>query len=186
MSTLCCRILLLALLFGVTSGTAVLRAETVFPDGFESGTLCAWSATLGGECTCFDAGLGQLRAQVKPAPGQLKIGEWLPQPLLAPEILAEWFEVRALAPVDLNGLQAGVSALGGTPILAYGGNCLRLDPAGDPSGSLGSQWRQRAERIAAAGRCRLHFQPGECQQRVAAGRRWCASRLTQLGDIDLR
>lgn len=131
MATIRRRALLPVLILGLSWPSAALFAVTLFTDGFESGTLCAWNATLGGECTCFDSGLAQMRPLVKPAPGQLEIGEWLPQPVLAPETLAEWFEVRALAAVDLNGLQAGASALGGTPLLAYGGNCLRLDPAGD-------------------------------------------------------
>ena len=38
----------------------------------------------------------------------------------------EWFEVKALAAVDLNGLQGGTSTLGATPLVPAAGNCVRV------------------------------------------------------------
>ncbi|MEZ4449635.1 MAG: lamin tail domain-containing protein [Nannocystaceae bacterium] len=48
-----------------------------------------------------------LRAIVPPTPGQLVISEFHPNPAAVDDTDGEWFEVTALARVDLNGLQIG-------------------------------------------------------------------------------
>ena len=47
---------------------------------------------------------GTMRAVVSPAPGELVITEVMPSPAMAADADGEWFEVKALADVDLNGL----------------------------------------------------------------------------------
>ncbi len=124
------RTLLLAVLLGPVGWTGGLFAQTVFTDDFESGSLCIWSSAVGGECTCFDVGLGASRPTVSPAPGQILISEWMPNPMVAPDASGEWFEVVALVPIDLNGLQAGTTSLNAAPVIPAGGNCIHLE-AGD-------------------------------------------------------
>ncbi len=75
---------------------------------------------------CMDTGLGALRPIVKPTIGQLVINEWMPDPNNVADATGEWFELRATADVDLNGLQAGGATLGTTPIVPAGGDCVRL------------------------------------------------------------
>jgi hypothetical protein len=74
--------------------------------------------------TCLDG--GSPRTIVAPAPGQLVLSEWMPDPTLVTDANGEWFEVRALADVDLNGLQVGTTTLGTTPIVPAGGSCVPL------------------------------------------------------------
>lgn len=97
------------------------------------GTPGAANATCGTTTNgmCFDTGTMAMRPIVKPTAGQLVISEWMPDPTLVTDTAGEWFEVRATAPVDLNGLQAGTTALGATPIVPASGNCLRLTPGAD-------------------------------------------------------
>ncbi len=54
---------------------------------------------------CSDG--GTMRALVKPEPGDLVISEWMPNPKAASDATGEWFEVRVLRDVDLNGLELG-------------------------------------------------------------------------------
>lgn len=75
---------------------------------------------------CMDTGTMQLRPIVKPTPGQLVIDEWMPDPTHVTDANGEWFEVRATAAVDLNGLQGGTASLN-TILVPAMGNCLRLD-----------------------------------------------------------
>jgi hypothetical protein len=75
---------------------------------------------------CLDTGTGTMRPIVKPTAGQLQINEWMPDPSLVTDANGEWFEIKALAAVDLNGLQAGTTTLGATPVVPVGGNCLHL------------------------------------------------------------
>jgi hypothetical protein len=75
---------------------------------------------------CLDTGTQQLRPIVKPTAGQLVIDEWMPDPTHVADGSGEWFELRATADVDLNGLQAGLTTLGTTPIVPAGGDCVRL------------------------------------------------------------
>jgi hypothetical protein len=80
----------------------------------------------GGNGMCLDSGTNMMRAIVKPAAGQLTITEWMPNPSLVDDTQGEWFELRASADVDLNGLQAGTTALGMTPIVPASGACVRV------------------------------------------------------------
>ncbi len=75
---------------------------------------------------CMDTGLGALRPIVKPTAGQLVINEWMPDPTHVGDSAGEWFELRATADVDLNGLQAGLTTLGTTPLIPAAGDCVRL------------------------------------------------------------
>ncbi len=52
---------------------------------------------------CMDG--GKLRAIVPPGPTDLVITEWMPDPDVVSDANGEWFEVRASANVDLNGLE---------------------------------------------------------------------------------
>lgn len=79
---------------------------------------------------CLDTGTGQLRPIVKPTAGQLVINEWMPDPTHVGDTTGEWFELRATADVDLNGLQGGTTTLGTTPLVPAGGNCVRLATGG--------------------------------------------------------
>lgn len=76
-------------------------------------------AALPGQC--FDVGLGQSRAVVKPVAGQIKITEWMPDPTSVTDANGEWFEVHAKAAFDLNGIQVGSTALGAGFVSA---NCV--------------------------------------------------------------
>lgn len=98
------------------------------------GTPGAANRDCGGSMAgmCLDTGTGTMRPVVKPTAGQLVINEWMPDPTTPPVADAdgEWFEVKALADVDLNGLQAGTTALGAAPIVPTTGNCLRVASGG--------------------------------------------------------
>jgi hypothetical protein len=81
---------------------------------------------------CVDPDTQTARAIVTPTAGQLTITEWMPDPqanldtAIQTDPNGEWFEIRATADVDLNGLQAGGAALGTTPIVAPGGTCKEI------------------------------------------------------------
>ncbi|MGI5864310.1 MAG: lamin tail domain-containing protein [Myxococcales bacterium] len=82
-------------------------------------------ATVAPEGTCIDF-VGEARPIVRPSPGELVITEFLANPK-APikDTNGEWFEVYALAPVDLNEL---VISNGGTKNFTIKtANCLRLE-----------------------------------------------------------
>lgn len=55
--------------------------------------------------TCIDPVLMAPRPIVPPTPGSLVINEFMADPNLVTDANGEWFEVAALAPVDLNGLK---------------------------------------------------------------------------------
>ena len=96
----------------------------------DRGTPGAANESCGGTAgMCLDPDTQTMRAVVTPTVGQLTITEWMPDPSIASDANGEWFEVHATAAVDLNGLQAGTTALGSTPIVAAGGTCLEV-PAG--------------------------------------------------------
>jgi len=58
------------------------------------------------------------------------INEWMPDPNNVSDATGEWFELRASADVDLNGLQAGNATLGATPLIPASGNCVRVANGG--------------------------------------------------------
>ncbi|MCE9580532.1 MAG: lamin tail domain-containing protein [Deltaproteobacteria bacterium] len=69
---------------------------------------------------------GTMRDTVTPAPGELVITEIMTGPSKVADAAGEWFEVQALADVDLNGLgldRAGDSA---DPNLVAGADCIHL------------------------------------------------------------
>lgn len=81
--------------------------------------------------TCVDGTTGQPRPIVPPSAGQLVINEWLHDPIdPLNDDMGEWFEVRATAAVDLNGLQAGVGTPRSAPIVPTSGACIRLNAGG--------------------------------------------------------
>lgn len=79
---------------------------------------------------CLDTGTGSMRPIVTPTAGQLVINEWMPDPNHVGDATGEWFELRATADVDLNGLQAGTTNLGATPLIPASGNCVRVANGG--------------------------------------------------------
>ena len=81
---------------------------------------CALLPPMG---TCNDG--GTFRPIVEPQPGQLVIDEWMPDPTLVSDDQGEWFELRANADVDLNGLQVGSQSLGTTPVVSSA-SCVHL------------------------------------------------------------
>lgn len=104
-------------------------AEKVYGTGTDKGTPGAENSACpivvpAGQC--FDADAMMLRAIVKPQVGELVISEFMPNPAAVEDTAGEWFELTALADVDLNELTVG-SASSSTPIT--GSECLRL-PAG--------------------------------------------------------
>jgi hypothetical protein len=54
----------------------------------------------------------------------------MPDPNQVSDAVGEWFELRATADVDLNGLQAGTTSLGATPLIPASGPCVRLATGG--------------------------------------------------------
>jgi len=95
------------------------------------GTPGAANASCGGSAsTCIDPDTSAARAVVTPTAGQLTITEWMPNPEVVTDANGEWFEVHATADVDLDGLQAGATALGTTPIVPAGGTCHELAAGG--------------------------------------------------------
>lgn len=98
----------------------------------DQGTPGAANRDCGGSMAgmCMDTGTGSMRPIVTPIAGQLVINEWMPNPTLVNDTVGEWFEVKALADVDLNGMQAGTTALGATPLVPAGGTCLRVASGG--------------------------------------------------------
>lgn len=82
--------------------------------------------SMAGMCT---DGAGT-RPLVTPTAGQLVINEWMPDPSLVTDANGEWFELKATADVDLNGLQVGSTTLGATPIVPLAGPCVRVTTGG--------------------------------------------------------
>lgn len=71
---------------------------------------------------------GTTRAIVAPGPGDLVISEVMTDPAAVGDTVGEWFEVVAMAEVDLNGLQAGTAL--GTPGLTLSPSACQRVPAG--------------------------------------------------------
>ena len=66
---------------------------------------------------------GTMRPIIVPNPGDLVITEVMANPKLFSDTVGEWFEVKANAPVDLNGIQI---QLGTSKSTVGGADCLRL------------------------------------------------------------
>jgi hypothetical protein len=74
---------------------------------------------------CTDG--GAMRPVVSPATGELVITEVMPSPSKVSDTAGEWFEIKALAPVDLNGL--GLDRAGDTanPTVIESPTCIHVD-----------------------------------------------------------
>jgi hypothetical protein len=68
-----------------------------------------------------------MRPVVSPAPGELVITEVMPSPAKVADTAGEWFEAKALAPFDLNGL--GLDRAGDTanPSVIASATCIHVD-----------------------------------------------------------
>jgi len=94
---------------------------------FEAGNF----GTPGADNDCRPSGSGQCsdggtaRAAVVPGPGDLVISEVMPSPTKVADSAGEWFEARAMADVDLNGV--GVRRIaGGAVDLEAAAECRRV------------------------------------------------------------
>jgi hypothetical protein len=94
------------------------------------GSPGAANRDCGGTTTCMCMDGAALRPIVTPTAGQLVVNEWMPDPSLVTDANGEWFELKATADVDLNGLQVGAATLGATPIVAATGACVRVATGG--------------------------------------------------------
>jgi hypothetical protein len=77
---------------------------------------------------CFD-GMAW-RDIVVPSPGQLVISEFMANPSLVPDTDGEWFEIRALADFDLNGLELGKLYTDGPLETVDAADCIPLVAGG--------------------------------------------------------
>jgi hypothetical protein len=122
---------------GSSAGVSIqLDPDQISPAGNDDpANLCAGTTPYGlgdlgtpgaanGECplvvppgSCFDTTAMAVRPIVTPVAGDLEITEWMPNPDLVLDPSGEWFELRAVNPVDLNGLQLGDDALVATPVI---------------------------------------------------------------------
>lgn len=78
---------------------------------------------------CLDPDTNQMRALVAPQLGDLVISEVMSNPNAVSDANGEWFEIRALAAVDLNGLELGNAQymMGLAPDQTLGSNdCLEV------------------------------------------------------------
>ena len=103
----------------------------------DSGTPQAANLACGGGnmgAMCFDAGMNQMRPVVAPEPGDLVINEYMADPTVATDANGEWFELTALAPVDLNNLKIHNKAnpdpatIAGLKPALVSGDCLAVAP----------------------------------------------------------
>jgi hypothetical protein len=78
---------------------------------------------IAGACTDGNG----MRDTVPPQPGQLVITEVMPSPGAADDDKGEWFEVKALAPLDLNGLALDRSRDTSMPKVVESADCLHLE-----------------------------------------------------------
>jgi hypothetical protein len=94
---------------------------------FEAGNF----GTPGAENDCRPVATGRcndggtMRSAVPPGPGDLVITEIMPSPAKVADSAGEWFEARAMADVDLNGV--GVGRVGGTaPDVIAAPDCVHV------------------------------------------------------------
>jgi hypothetical protein len=82
----------------------------------------------GGEGQCFDPELMMMRDPVVPLVGDLVISEFMANPNAVSDAAGEWFELRALAAVDLNGLELGQAFIDGPVHVVTSNDCIALQP----------------------------------------------------------
>jgi hypothetical protein len=95
---------------------------------FEAGNF----GTPGADNDCLPVAVGEcndggaMRRAVTPGPGDLVITEVMPSPGVAGDATGEWFEVKVIADVDLNGI--GLDRLGDTrkPDIVTSDRCVRV------------------------------------------------------------
>jgi hypothetical protein len=75
---------------------------------------------------CFDAGQNMMRPIVTPMPGDLRVNEYMANPNAVSDAAGEWFELLALAPCDLNGLDIGQAFADGPVHTITSANCIAL------------------------------------------------------------
>ena len=80
----------------------------------------------GGGGQCFDLQVMMMRDPIVPGPGDLVITEFMANPNAVTDTAGEWFEVRALATVDLNGLELGQLFVDGPKHTVSSNNCIAL------------------------------------------------------------
>jgi hypothetical protein len=96
---------------------------------FEAGNF----GTPGADSDCSPVVIGQctdggaMRDAVSPMPGDLVITEVMPNPGAVSDTLGEWFEVKALAAIDLNGI--GLDRAGDTanPNVITSATCVHME-----------------------------------------------------------
>ncbi len=95
---------------------------TIVPDG---GMVDAGPPPdAGNPNLCFDPGLNDYRAVVRPMTGDLVITEMMANPNVVADNMGEWFEVLVKTTVDWN----GVSVAGNSGVITLDGpNCIRTD-----------------------------------------------------------
>jgi hypothetical protein len=82
----------------------------------------------GGDGQCFDVDMMMMRDPVAPGLGDLVITEFMANPNAVSDAAGEWFELRALAAVDLNGLQLGQAFVDGPVHVVTSVDCIPLQP----------------------------------------------------------
>lgn len=82
----------------------------------------------GGDGQCFDVEAMMMRDPVVPGLGEIVITEFMANPNAVSDTAGEWFELRALAPVDLNGLELGQAFVDGPKHVVTSANCIALQP----------------------------------------------------------
>lgn len=82
----------------------------------------------GGDGQCFDVQAMMMRDPVAPSVGDLVITEFMANPNAVADTAGEWFELRALASVDLNGLELGQAFVDGPVHVVTSNDCIALQP----------------------------------------------------------
>lgn len=82
----------------------------------------------GGDGQCFDVQTMMMRDTVIPGLGELVITEFMANPNAVSDAAGEWFELRALAAVDLNGLELGQAFVDGPSHVVTAIDCIALQP----------------------------------------------------------
>jgi hypothetical protein len=130
---------------GVKTGHSRELSETEPPDAMTNDDPARWCeddatefeagnyGTPGGENDCTPIAMGQcssagsLRNVVPPGLGDLVITEVMPSPAKVSDAVGEWFEVKAMADVDLNGLGLDRAGDAAPANVITAAECLRLE-----------------------------------------------------------